>query len=74
MPELPEIEHLRRTLEGVILQGTVRRVRLLRADILHRPNGTTTTPTLQKTCSGTGHSRAYPPTARPSTMMNRSLS
>ncbi len=43
MPELPEIEHLRRTLEGVILGGTVRRVRLLRADILHRPNGTTAT-------------------------------
>jgi len=34
MPELPEIEHLRRSLEPVLIGGRVSRVRLLRSDIV----------------------------------------
>jgi formamidopyrimidine-DNA glycosylase len=34
VPELPEIEHLRRTLEPVLVGASVTRVRLLRADVL----------------------------------------
>lgn len=33
LPELPEIEHLRRTLEPILVGATIRRVRLLRRDI-----------------------------------------
>ncbi len=39
MPELPEIEHLKRTLEPVLVGSEVTSVRLLRRDILHCRSG-----------------------------------
>lgn len=38
MPELPEVEHLRRTLEPLVLGRRVVRVRVLRRDVISTPN------------------------------------
>lgn len=39
LPELPEIEHLKRTLEPVLVGSEITTVRILRRDILHRGSG-----------------------------------
>jgi len=37
MPELPEVEHVRRTLESIVVGRTVERVRIVRRDVIATP-------------------------------------